>query len=74
MPLSDDDVARLDKVAHVLGSFLGFRPSLGQVASVILSNSLEALLRSTNDLRDLNSHELSDLASSVGREVAVDPR
>ena len=68
VPLSAEDLARLDKVAQVVGSVLGFSPSIGQVASILLSNSLMELMRSTHDLQDLNSQQLSDLATSVGRD------
>jgi hypothetical protein len=70
VPLSEGDVERLEKVAQVVGSVLGFRPSIGQVASVILSTYLTSLMRSTHELRDLKSQELSDLAACVGRETA----
>jgi hypothetical protein len=70
VPLSAHDLARLDKVAQVVGSLLGFRPSVGQVASVILSTYLTDLMQSTHELRDLSNQELSDLATSVGREAA----
>jgi hypothetical protein len=73
VPLTEDDLARLDRVAQVIGSVLGFSPSIGQVASVLLSNSLMELMRSTHDLQDLDSQQLSALATSIGRECADGP-
>jgi hypothetical protein len=69
VPLGEEDVERLEKVAQVVGGFLGFRPSLGQVASVILSTYLTGLMRATHDLQNLKSQELRELASILGRGV-----
>ena len=69
VPLGEDDVERLEKVAQVVGDFLGFRPSLGQVASIILSTYLTALMRTTHNLQDLKSQELRELATVLGREA-----
>jgi hypothetical protein len=70
VPLKENDLARLDKVAQVIGSLLGFSPSIGQVASVLLSASLTALMRSTHDLTNVESPELTALAAVVGREAS----
>jgi hypothetical protein len=70
VPLGEDDMERLEKVAQVVGGFLGFRPSIGQVASVILSTYLTGLMRSTHDLQDLKGQELNELATFLGRETA----
>ncbi len=66
VPLGEEDVERLERVAQVVGGFLGFRPSLGQVASVILSTYLADLMRTTRDLQDLKSQELRELAAVLG--------
>jgi hypothetical protein len=74
VPLGEDDLVRLEKVAQVLGSLLGFSPSIGQVASVLLNTSLTALMHSTRNLENLDSPALSNLAAFVGREAADGPR
>jgi hypothetical protein len=65
VPLSPEDVRTLGRVAQALASLGGFGPSLGQVASVILHMNLEALLRATKDLKELDSAAIRDVAASL---------
>jgi hypothetical protein len=71
IPLSGADLEGLEKIAEAIASLRGFKPSVGQVASVILNRNIIALMQTTRELKDLDSPQMKELAASVA-EQAVD--